>query len=380
MKRERILFNKPFVAETEALAAYEAVKSLKIVGNGPVGQEAEKILEKKFGVMHALLTTSCTHALELALLAASVKAHDEVICPSFTFVSTANAIVRQKAVPVFAEIDENTLNIDVDDVVKRITAKTKAIIPVHYAGVSCDMSGIMKAAKRRNITVIEDAAHGIGAKYKDKYLGTIGDMGCFSFHATKNITCGEGGALLLSGDRYYKNAEIAREKGTNRAAYLKGEIDKYSWIREGSSYVLSDVSAAVLIEQLKKADEITKKRRNVFYHYFNGLKALERAGKVFLPHIPEGCEINGHIFYFRVQKERDRDRCIYALKQRGIDATFHFVPLHTSSYGKKALGYRAGDFPVTERASKTLVRLPIYPQLSKKSTDFIIDSVKEVLG
>lgn len=379
MSRERIPFNCPYVGEEEASAAYGAVKSYKLVGNGPIGREAERMMENRYGAKHVLLTTSCTHALELAVMAADVRPGEEVICPSFTFVSTANAIVRQKAVPVFAEIDEKTLNIDVEDAGSRVTARTKAMIPVHYAGVGCDMDAMTKLSRSKGFVVIEDAAHGMDASYKGRHLGSIGDMGCFSFHATKNLTCGEGGALLLSGDKYFKRAEIAREKGTNRAAYLKGEVDKYSWIDEGSSYVLSDVSAAILVEQLKKSDLIYSKRRAIFGRYMDALKPLEKKGDIVLPHIPDGCELNGHIFYFRFHSEKDRDGCIDALKKKGIDATFHFIPLHTSKYGKEALGYKPGDFPVTERVSRTLVRLPIYPQLSGDSVGYIIDSVREIL-
>jgi len=370
----------PYVGASEQASASEAIRRLKIVGNGPYCKECESLLENRFGAKHALLTTSGTHALELALMLIGLKPQDEVICPSFTFVSTANAVVRQKAVPVFAEIDEETLNLDAADMEKKITQKTKAIIPVHYAGVACDMDKIMKIAGNRGIVVVEDAAHGINALYKGKYLGAIGDMGCFSFHATKNITCGEGGALLTSNDGYFAQAEINREKGTNRAAYLKGQVDKYSWVDEGSSYVLSDILASVLLEQLRKMDEITEKRREIFFSYRDGLQDLDDEGIIRLPHVPDDMRINGHIFYFRVLSEKKRDRCIALLRKKGIEATFHFVPLHTSPYGRKTLGYKPGDFPKTELASKTLVRLPIYPELSRRDLGFIIDSVRDIVS
>ena len=380
MKIKPLRFNMPYVGKDEAMAASNAIYSNKIVGNGDYGQRCEAMLKSIFGVRHALLTTSCTHALELALMSMGIRPGDEVICPSFTFVSTANAAVRQKAVPVFVEADENTLNIDIKDMKKRITGRTRAIIPVHYAGISCDMDEILDIARKNNIVVIEDAAHGIGAKYKDRYLGTIGDMGCFSFHATKNITCGEGGVLMTGSDGYYRRAEIGREKGTNRAAYMHGEVSKYSWVDEGSSFVLSDILAAVLIEQLRKMDEVTKKRRRIFEYYLKGLKCLEDEGRILLPRVNGDCEVNGHIFYFRMHTEKERNRCIEALKKKGIEATFHFLPLHASPYGMKVLGYNAGDFPVTERVSRTLLRLPIYPQLTRPKLDFIIDSVIESIS
>ena len=379
MSKKKIQFNIPYVGRAEAAAAERAVTALKIVGNGSLGQRAESMLRDIFKVKHALLTTSCTHALELAMMSIGVKPGDEVICPSFTFVSTANAIVRQGARPVFAEIKEETLNIDIDDMKKRITSRTRAVIPVHYAGISCDMDEIMDIARRHKLAVIEDAAHAIGAKYRSKFLGTIGHIGCFSFHATKNITSGEGGAFLTSHEEYYKKAEIAREKGTNRAAYLKGEIDKYSWVSEGSSYVLSDVSAAILIEQLKKIGEITRRRKEIFDYYLKEFRSLSDSGKVALPEIGDEDEINGHIFYLRLPTEKKRDECIAKLRAKGVEATFHFIPLHTSPYGRRVLRYRKGDFPVTEKAAKTLLRLPIYPQLSNREMDFIIDSVKEIL-
>jgi len=379
MKTKQIKFNIPYIGKQEAASAARAIRSMKIVGNGVFGQRCESMLKKMVNVKHALLTTSGTHALELALMSIGIQPNDEVICPSFTFVSTANAIVREKAVPVFADIDEATLNIDVEDMKKRITQRTRAIIPVHYAGISCNMDEIMKIARKKRIAVVEDAAHGIGAKYKNKYLGTIGDIGCFSFHATKNIICGEGGALLTSDNTYYENAEMGREKGTNRSAYLKGKVDKYSWITKGSSYVLSDILASVLAEQLKKVNEVTKKRVWVFNYYLNAFKDLRDKGKVRLPEIGRHCGINGHIFYLRLNTEKERNRCIAELAKKGIESTFHFVPLHTSPYGRKVLRYKKGDFPVTEKASKTLLRLPVYPQLSKKELDFIISAVTKIL-
>jgi len=380
MKNKSIKFNVPYLGREEARAVSSAIKLIKIVGNGALGQQCESMLKNIFHAKYVLLTTSCTHALELALMAVNIRPNDEVICPSFTFVSTANAAVRHKAVPVFAEIDENTLNIDMEDIKKRITKRTRAIVPVHYAGAACDMGGIMKIAKRKGIAVIEDAAHAIGAKYKNRFLGAIGDIGCFSFHATKNLTCGEGGAFLTSNNKYYKMAEIAREKGTNRSAYLRGKVDKYNWINEGSSYVLSDVLAAVLIEQLKKRDRIIKRRKRIFNYYLNALKNLQDKGRVSLPRINRECEINGHIFYLRLNTEKERNHCINELKKKGIEATFHFVPLHTSPYGRKVLGYKKGDFPVTEKVSETILRLPIYPQLSQNELDFIIGSIGKILS
>lgn len=374
-----IPFIKPSLGQEEIEAAKKILRSGKIGGAGKVTERVEKQMQALFGTRFALLTTSCTHSIELAMMVLGIGPGDEVICPSFTFVSTANAIVRQGAKPVFAEIDEKTLNIAPEDIERRITKFTRAIIPVHYAGVACEMDKIKTICQRHNLFLIEDAAQGVGARYRDKYLGTIGDIGCYSFHITKNIVCGEGGAFLTQRKGLFRRAEILREKGTNRSQFLRGEIDKYSWIDMGSSYVPSDLLAAILEEQLKKLAEITRRRRMIFSRYLARLRPLEKKGKIFLPVVPPDCQSNGHIACFRLSDPGRRAACINSLRKKGIEASFHYVPLHSSPYGRRALGYKRGDFPITERVAKALVRLPIYAGMTKKEQDFVIKVVYKAL-
>jgi len=311
-------------------------------------------------------------------MALEIGPGDEVICPSFTFVSTANAIVRQRAKPVFCDVCEDTLNLDPTDVAAKLTSRTRAVIVVHYGGIACDMDSFQKLARRHRLAIVEDAAHAIGAKYRGRHLGTLGDMGCYSFHETKNLTCGEGGALLTDDRVHAARAEIIREKGTDRAAFLRGEVNKYTWQSEGSSYLLSEVLAAVLAAQWKKLARITRRRREIFQRYMERLAPLQRAGDLTLPFVPAGCETNGHLFYVRLPSERARNRCLANLRGRGIGAAFHFVPLHSSPYGRQ-FGIQPGALPVTERASRTLLRLPLYPQLRNRDVDFISTSLEAVL-
>ena len=376
----KIPFVRPFLGEDEIKAVTEALRNGNIHGDGPIGKKVEAKLKVLFGSKHALLATSGTHALEMALMALKIMPGDEVILPSFTFVSTANAVMLQGARPVFAEIDLETLNIDPRDIEKKITKKTKAIIPVHYGGIGCRMDEIMYLAKKNNIYVVEDAAQGVDAKYKGRYLGTIGDVGCYSFHETKNITCGEGGALMTDDDDVKRRAEIIREKGTNRSAFLRGEVDKYTWIDKGSSYVNSDILSAVLDVQLDRVKEITVRRRKIYDYYNEALKDLAEAERIYLPEIPPECEHNGHIFYFRLRTEKERYHYLAELKKRGIGATFHYIPLHSSPYGREVLGYKAEDLPVTELVSKTLIRLPLYPQMTDREIEYIVDNVRNVIG
>lgn len=374
----KIPFNKPFLNKKDFSSVLRVMKSGDIAGNGPIGAKVEILIEKLFNIKFAFLTTSCSHALEMALMALDIKEGDEVILPSFSFVSAANAIVRLKAKPVFMDIEDSYLNIDPKLIKKSITAKTRAIICIHYAGFSCAMEEIIKIAEENNLYVIEDAAQAVGSKYKGRFLGTIADIGCFSFHATKNFTCGEGGAFLTNNKKIAERAEIIREKGTNRAVFLRGEVDRYTWVDIGSSYVVSDILAAMLAEQLKRIPRIISIRKDIGLKYLEGLKELERLGKITLPMFPEN-DFNWHIFYFRVNNVKQRDCIIHRLRKKGIEATFHFVPLHIAPYAKKIYGYREGDFPVTERASSTLIRLPIYPDLSNKEQEYIIKAVNSII-
>lgn len=315
----------------------------------------------------------------MAAILLDLKEGDEVILPSYTFVSTANAIVLRGAKPVFADICEDTLNIDPKDIENKITDKTKAIFLVHYAGVSCDMDSIMNIAKKYNIKVVEDAAQAVNAKYKDKYLGTIGDIGCYSFHETKNYSCGEGGAILINADENMgKRAEIIREKGTNRSQFFRGEVDKYSWVDVGSSYLPSDILAAMLYAQFEKLDEIQERRRSVYEKYHNGLKDLERQGKIRLPIIPQYCKSNYHMFYILLNSEKERNYLMDKLKENGISAVFHYIPLHTSPMGLK-LGYKQSDLPKTEDLSGRLLRLPMYGELEERDINYIIEKIYELM-
>ncbi|MFC1623818.1 dTDP-4-amino-4,6-dideoxygalactose transaminase [Candidatus Omnitrophota bacterium] len=373
----KIQFSKPFFTKAEINSVMNAMKSKNIGGDGPIGRKSKVLMQDLFGIKCVLLTTSCTHALEMALMALKIKEGDEVLLPSFSFVSAANAIVRLKAIPIFVDIDDDSLNIDPIQIQKAVSKKTKAVICVHYAGVGCDMTKIMKIAQNYRLYVIEDAAQALGSTYKGRYLGSIGDIGCYSFHETKNITCGEGGAFLTNSDDIAKKAEIIREKGTDRSAFLRGEIDKYTWRDIGSSYIISDLLAAVLFEQLHKMEYIIKKRRQIGLKYEEGLKKLEENGAIMLPNFPKK-GFNWHLFYFRVKDQKTRDCALKKLRQKGIEATFHFVPLHLSPYVKKKYGYRTGDLPVTEKASKTLIRLPIYPELTYQEQKYIINCINKI--
>lgn len=376
---KKIPFTSPSIDKKEFAAINEALRRKDIVGNGPYTKQAEALLAKKLNVRYAYLATSATHALEMAMMSLGIGSGDEVIVPSFTFVSTANAIARQGATPKFCEIETGTLNLDIDKIEPLITDKTRAIAPVHYAGLSCDMDKLLSMARRRKLYVIEDAAQAIGAKYKDRYLGTIGDVGALSFHSTKNITCGEGGAFLTNSDERAEMAEIIREKGTNRSAFLKGKIDKYTWIDVGSSYVPSDLLAALLIEQLKKMDGINKKRVKLFNYYYENLKPIEKEGLISLPKIRPFSTHNGHIFWFLTHDEDTADTLISELNREGISASFHYVPLHSSPYARERLGYDYGDFPITEKVAKTLVRLPLFADITPEESRRIVKRTIELI-
>lgn len=359
----RISFNEPLLGEAEVEAVRTVLESGTIRGDGPVTQEVEEEMEAWLDIDHVFLTTSCTHALEMAMMVLDVGPGDEVIMPSFNFVSSANAVVIRGATPVFADIRPDTLNIDVEDVADKVTPHTKAIVPVHYAGVSCDMDALRDLADEHDLYVVEDAAQGVDAYYNGAPLGTMGDIGCYSFHETKNLTCGEGGAFLTDSEELARKAELVREKGTNRSAFVRGEVDKYTWVSEGSSYIPSDILAAILKVQLKKRDRIKHQRRTVWEAYYNALRPLADEGPIQLPTVPEFCDSNYHIFFFRVDTVERRDALLEVLKNHGIDASFHYIPLHSSPFGQQYLD-EGLSLPFTEQCSQTLIRLPLHPQLA----------------
>ncbi len=380
MKRWNIPFNKPSLSPRTIDAVRAVFVAGKLSGDGAACKHVEARLESLFGAGHALLTTSCTHALEMAAMILRLNKGDEVILPSFTFVSTANAILRAGGVPVFCDIDERTLTIDPVDLERRITPRTRAVVVVHYAGVSAEMDAVLELAKLHRFQVIEDAAQGVNAKYREKFLGTIGHCGAFSFHDTKNYTSGEGGAFLTNSEEISRAAEIIREKGTNRSNFLRGEVDRYTWIDQGSSYVLSDILASVLDCQLDDLERIQNRRQEIHQRYENGLRALADRGAFRLPIIPPHCRSNYHIFYLLARSQERRDALIASLKERGIQTTFHYIPLHSSPYAREALGTGELRLPVTEQASGRLLRLPIYPDLADEEVDYIIEQLHALAG
>jgi dTDP-4-amino-4,6-dideoxygalactose transaminase len=375
-----IPLNRADIGEEEIAAVVRALRGGHLCGGGPAARRVEEQLAERLGVPYVLLTTSCTHALELALMALDVGPGDEVIVPSFTFVSTANVVLRQGATPVFAEIREDTFNLDPQDVERRITSRTRAIIPVHYAGVACEMGALAALADRYGLLLIEDAAQGLNATYRGEPLGTLGDAGAFSFHETKNVTCGEGGALVTRSDEIARRTEMMREKGTNRAAFLRGEVDKYTWVEAGSSFVIADVLAALLEAQLERLDELQASRARLAAVYMQELAPLEREGFLRLPTVPAEAGPNWHLFHLTVESESERDRCLALLRSRGIGAAFHFVPLHSSPFGRRLAGDRPVELPITDRVSQTLLRLPLYPQLTSEEQAYVVEAVYDCFG
>ena len=371
-----IRFNVPPFTGKEPDYIMEAVKNQKICGDGEFTKRDSEWLEEKTGAAKVLLTTSCTHALELAVLLADIKPGDEVIMPSYTFVSTADAFVLRGAKVVFVDIRPDTMNIDEKLIEDAITDKTKCIAPVHYAGVGCEMDTIMDIARRHNLQVIEDAAQGIMATYKGKALGTFGDFGAFSFHETKNYSMGEGGALLIRDEKHVLDAEIIREKGTNRSQFYRGQIDKYTWMNYGSSYLPSELNAAYLWAQLEKADEINADRLRVWNRYNEGLSDLKEKGLIELPYIPSECTHNAHMFYVKTKDIDERTRFIDFLKKNDILSVFHYVPLHSAPAGLK-FGRFNGEDRFTTKESNRLARLPLYYGLENDKVDYIIDKVHE---
>lgn len=371
-----IRFNVPPYTGKELDYIRIAVENQKICGDGDFTKKCNEWIEEKTKTRKALLTTSCTHATELAAILADIQPGDEVIMPAYTFVSTADAFVLRGATAVFVDIRPDTMNMDAELIEAAITDKTKAIVPVHYAGVSCDMDKIMEIAKKYNLVVIEDAAQGIMSTYKGQALGTIGDFGCFSFHETKNFSMGEGGALLIRDEKDIENAEIIREKGTNRAKFFRGQIDKYTWVEKGSSYLPSEMNAAYLYAQLELAEPITADRMATWQRYYDAFEELAKTGKVELPFIPEDCTHNAHMFYLKCKDLEERTALIQFLKQNDILAVFHYVPLHTAPAGLK-YGRFHGEDKYTTKESERLVRLPLYYGLEPEKTDYIIGKVKE---
>lgn len=369
-------FNVPICIDESVDCIKEAINNRKICGDGEFTKKCSNWMEKKFNSNKILLTTSGTSALEMSAILLDIKDGDEVIMPSYTFVSTADAFVMVGAKVVFVDINPKTMNIDENEIEKAITPKTKAIVVVHYAGISPDMDEIMKIAKEHNLKVVEDAAQGFMAKYKEKYLGTIGDLGCYSFHETKNYSMGEGGAISINDPKLIERAEIIREKGTNRNKFFRGEIDKYTWVDYGSSYLPSELNCAYLYPQLKKADEINNIRLSAWNYYANNLKELEEKGKIEIQYLPEYSKHNAHMFYIKTKNLEERTELIKYLKENGIQAVFHYIPLHTSPAGKK-FGVFHGEDKYTTIESEKLVRLPMYYELTRKDQDEVISKIIE---
>lgn len=372
-----IPFVKPCLGPAEKEAVLRTMESGAIGGNGPLTRELRQYMQTLFDVRHVILTTSGTDALELAMMALGVGPGDEVIMPSFTFVSTANAVVRQGGRPVFVDIELDTWNIDPAQIERHITERTRGIVTVHYAGQGCRMEEINRIAGEHNLWVVEDAAQGVGARYDGKYLGTIGDIGCYSFHVTKNITCGEGGALLTNNDDLGYRAETIAEKGTNRSAFLRGQVDKYTWVDIGSSFILSDLLVALLGAQLQRMEEITARRLAIWERFQQELKDLEDDEYIVLMKVRPPARINGHIFAFRTVNPDWRDPVLQELRKRGIEATFHYVPLHSAPFARNHLPDSRG-LPVTDLVSRSMIRLPLFPDMTETEQTYIIENVHDI--
>lgn len=369
-----IRFNVPPYVGKETEYMKEAIDSHKICGDGEFTKRCNTWIEEHTGTAKALLTTSGTQALEMAALLSDIQPGDEVILPSYTFVSTANAFVLRGAKLVFVDIRPDTMNIDEKLIEDAITDKTRAIVPVHYAGVGCEMDTIMGIAKRHNLVVVEDAAQGVNAFYKGRALGSIGDYGCYSFHETKNYSMGEGGAILINRPEQIEDAEIIREKGTDRSRFFRGQVDKYTWVNIGSSFLPSDINAAYLMAQLEMADEINENRLQSWARYNEGLQDLAQEGVIELPYIPEECAYNAHMFYIKTKDMEERKALISYLKERDIAAVFHYVPLHSAPAGLR-FGRFHGEDRYTTKESERLLRLPMYYNLSESDQQKVIDAV-----
>lgn len=373
-----IPFNKPHLTGREHSYMAEAVANGHISGDGSFTKRCHTLLEQSLGVSKALLTTSCTHALEMAAILLDIRPGDEVIVPSFTFVSTVNAFILRGAKPVFCDVRPDTLNMDERLLPELITPRTRAIVPVHYGGVGCEMDTIMKLAEQNGIAVVEDNAHGLFGTFRGRLLGTFGCLATQSFHETKNLHCGEGGALLVNDPSLTERAEIIREKGTNRSRFFRGQVDKYTWVDLGSSYLPSDLLAAFLLAQLEHIEDIQSRRRRLWEYYNTHLADLAVTSGVQLPHIPPHCGQAYHLFYLLMPSLEDRQRLIAGLKERGILSVFHYLPLHMSPMGER-FGGKPGDCPVTESVSDRLVRLPFYNDLTEADQERVVGAIREVL-
>jgi dTDP-4-amino-4,6-dideoxygalactose transaminase len=372
----RVDFNRPVVLGNEYDYMRQSIEAGHISGDGIFTKKCHAFLESELGTAKALLTTSCTHALEMSAILLDIKPGDEVIIPDFTFVSTVNAFVLRGAKPIFLDVRPDTLNLDESKLEAAITPRTKAIVPVHYAGVGCEMDVIIDIAKRRNIAVVEDNAHGLFGKYKDKYLGTFGSLATQSFHETKNFSCGEGGALLINDPVLAERAEIIREKGTNRSRFFRGQVDKYTWVDIGSSYLPSDLLAAFLYAQFEQREKIQSHRKNVWDIYHVGLKNWAEKHDVQLSYVPKDCQQAYHMFYMLLPDLKLRQKLIMYLREQGIYSVFHYLPLHLSDMGQ-SFGYKAGDCPVTEQVSDQLIRLPFHNALTGDEQEQVIDAILE---
>jgi dTDP-4-amino-4,6-dideoxygalactose transaminase len=371
-----IPFNRPFVSGSELEFIQQAINNGHLSGDGVFTKRCHAIVEKELGVSKALLTTSCTHALEMTALLLEIHSGDEVIVPSFTFPSTTNAFVLRGARPAFIDVRADTLNLDENLLERLITPRTKAILVVHYAGVGCEMDALLEVSARHGVPLIEDNAHGLFGKYKGKHLGTFGPLATLSFHETKNFSCGEGGALLINDTCYNARAEIIREKGTNRSRFFRGEVDKYTWVDVGSSYLPSDALAAFLCAQLEARDVIQSKRKRIWDYYFANLTDWAENSGVRLPHVPTHCEQSYYMFYLLLRTIEERQAMIAHLKTRGVHSVFHYLPLHLSEMGRQ-LGGKAGDCPVTENMSDRLLRLPFYGDLTEADQARVVSAIME---
>jgi dTDP-4-amino-4,6-dideoxygalactose transaminase len=372
----RIDFNKSCLAGNEIAYIAQAVQNSHISGDGPFTKKCHMMLESIIGASKVLLTTSCTHALEMAALLLDIQPGDEVILPAFTFVSTVNAFVLRGARPVFIDIRPDTLNMDENLLERLITARTKAVVPVHYAGVGCEMDTILSVAEKYHLAVVEDNAHGLFGKYKGRKLGTFGCLATQSFHETKNITCGEGGALVINDPNLVETAEIIREKGTNRSRFFRGQVDKYTWVNLGSSYLPSDILAAYLSAQLEKWQEIQTQRKRIWEYYYTNLSSWAKENQVRLPVIPDYCEQPFHMFYLLMPDLERRQKMILHLREQGVNSVFHYMPLNLSDMGQK-YGGKPGDCPVTEKVSDQLLRLPFYNDLTENDLEIVVAAVKD---
>jgi dTDP-4-amino-4,6-dideoxygalactose transaminase len=369
-----IPFNRPFMTGAELDHVVEAVANGYISGNGAFSERCARLLESLSGSPRVLLTHSCTGALEMAAVLSEIKAGDEVVMPSFTFVSTANAVVLRGATPVFVDIREDTLNLDERLLGDAITPRTRAIVAVHYAGVAAEMDAIVSLAKEQGLVVVEDAAQAIGATYRGRPLGSFGQFGALSFHETKNVQCGEGGALLVNDKRFVERAEIIQEKGTNRRAFFRGQVDKYTWVDIGSSYLLSDVSAAFLWAQLERLDWITQRRLDIWRTYHEALEALEKEGRLRRPVVPAECGHNGHLYYVLLPTPEQRDAVLHAMNRRGVQAVFHYIPLHSSPAGR-TYGRASDANRVATSVSGRLLRLPLWTSMAEGEVEQVIDAL-----